>query len=232
MNTITYKDLTLQVHRSDRKRTVGLTIERDGSLIITAPSKASQQTLENIVQQKSQWIYKHLLKKQEINPAYSPKQYVTGEGFPYLGRSYRLKIIAQNNSEPLLKYFQGHFYLQTQASPKGKQLFIEWYKEHLLTHITKKIDNLTDRLGVTVDSIQIRELGNRWGSCGNHNKLNFHWRIAMLPHSVINYIVIHEMTHLKHHSHDQKFWQLIQRVLPDYQDQKAWLATHGKNHNL
>lgn len=232
MTTISYKDLTLEVRWSKRRRTVGITVERDGSLIVTAPEGAPETKLHEIVQKRSTWIYKHLIKKETLNPAIPEKEYVSGESFPYLGRNYRLKIISDTGNQAPLKYCQGRFLLQKSARDKGRELFIDWYKEHLQAHLRKKVSQFKHRVQANPESIQIRELGNRWGSCSTKGDLYFHWRVAMLPNDAINYVVVHEMVHLIESRHNNNFWELIERILPDYDKQKQWLATQGIHFNL
>jgi hypothetical protein len=227
MNTIAYKDLTLEVRRSNRRRTVGITIERDGSLILTAPEQTPESQLQEIVHQRSQWIYKHLIRKEALNPSVPKKEYVSGEGFPYLGRNYRLKIIPDDASQEKLKYYRGRFLLQQSSQHKGRELFIEWYKTHLKPHLQSKVDQFKHRVRVNPNSIQIRELGNRWGSCNAKGDLYFHWRVAMLPSEIVNYVVVHEMAHLQEHRHNPTFWETIACILPNYKNSKQWLATQG-----
>ena len=232
MTTLTFKDLTLSVRHSAKRRTIGITIDRDGQLIINAPVGISLDILRQTVEQHSLWIYRHLLRKEAINSPMVGKEYATGEGFYYLGRSYRLKLVDEELVNQPLKLHQGRFYLNRSDRSQGREYFIDWYRTQLKPYLVAKIDKLVDRIGATPRSIQIRELSNRWGSCNQQGDLNFHWRVAMLPPETIEYLVVHEMVHLIEHQHSREFWHRVERVLPDYSDRKEWLATNGRNYSL
>ena len=80
--------------------------------------------------------------------------------------------------------------------------------------------------------MQIRELGNRWGSCNPKGDLYFHWRVALLPRSMIEYVAVHEMVHLVQPDHNQDFWNRVARIIPDWQERKSWLAKNGAIYDL
>lgn len=82
-------------------------------------------------------------------------------------------------------------------------------------------------MGLTPKSINVQELQNRWASCIAEGVINFHWRCMMAPLSAIEYIIVHELAHLKHPNHTAEFWYTVEKVLPDYQQAKGWLRLHG-----
>ena len=91
---------------------------------------------------------------------------------------------------------------------------------------------LDDRVGVKPQSWQVRELGNRWRSCNREGDLYFHWRVAMLPPTAIEYLIVHEMVHLIEYQHNREFWARVERILPDYRERKQWLAENGVSYKL
>ena len=228
MTTITFGDLSFEIRHSSKRRTVGITVERDGQLILASPPEVPIETLERIVSDKRYWIYSKLLKKESLPPA-SVKEYVSGEGFYYLGRSYRLKVVEQ---EPPLRLYQSRFELQRQVQAQGREHFIGWYREHLQPIIERQIDTLIKRVTTSPRSVQVRELGNRWASCGHKGDLYFHWRVAMLPRTMIEYLAVHELVHLIEPHHSSAFWHRVERILPDYFQRKQWLAQKGAIYNL
>ncbi|MCU0533932.1 MAG: M48 family metallopeptidase [Hydrococcus sp. Prado102] len=232
MTTVTFKELDFDLRRSNKRRTVGITVERDGQLILCAPPEVPLETLEQIVESRRFWIYSKLLKKEALNPPVVAKEYVSGEGFYYLGRSYRLKLVDEVQSQVPLRLHQGRFYLHRSLAAKGRELFIALYRAHLKPYLEAKVTDLIPRVGANPNSIQVRELGNRWGSCTPRGNLYFHWRVAMLPHQAIEYAIVHEMIHLLEPQHDRNFWELVERLLPDYLERKNWLASNGVSYNL
>jgi hypothetical protein len=102
----------------------------------------------------------------------------------------------------------------------------------LSSYLKEKIPTLTTQIGVSPQSIQIRELKNRWGSCNSKGDIYFHWRIILLPAPMIAYILVHELVHLSEPHHKIAFWDKLEAILPDYQQRKQWLAEHGKQYDL
>ncbi|MBD2438101.1 M48 family metallopeptidase [Nostoc sp. FACHB-110] len=232
MTTITFGDLSFEIRHSSKRRTVGITVERDGQLVLASPPGVPIETLEKIVNKKRYWIYSRLIKKESFNAPANVKEYVSGEGFYYLGRSYRLKIVDELQKQPLLKLYQSRFELQRQAQAQGRENFIQWYRQHLQTILEQQIATLIKRVSASPRSIQVRELGNHWGSCGHTGDLYFHWRVAMLPRTMIEYLVVHELVHLIEPHHNSAFWERVERIVPNYQERKQWLAENGAIYNL
>jgi predicted metal-dependent hydrolase len=232
MTTITFGDLCFELRHSHKRRSIGITIERDGQLILVSPPETPIETLEKIVNDKRYWIYSKLLKKESLNPPVSIKEYVPGEGFYYLGRSYRLKLVEDIKNEPPLKLHQSRFELQRSHQFQGREHFINWYTLHLQAILDRQINNLIFRVGASPTSVKIRDLGYIWGSCGHNGDINFHWRVAMLPQSAIAYLVTHELVHLIEPNHNNAFWDRVERILPDYEERKRWLAENGVIYDL
>ena len=174
MTTITFGDLSFELRHSAKRRTIGITVERDGQLILASPPEVPVETLEKVVRDKRLWIYSKLLKKESLNPPTAVKEYVSGEGFYYLGRSYRLKLVDGVNRQPPLRLYQSRFELQRDAQARGRDEFIRWYCDRLRPILDTQIAALVNRVGASPRSVQVRELGYRWGSCGYKGDLYFY----------------------------------------------------------
>ena len=226
MKTINCGELSFELRESKRRRTVEITIERDGQLILATPPKVPLDKLEKIINQRRFWIYSKLLKKESIKkPPTAQKTYLPGEGFYYLGRSYRLKLV--DTAKSPLRLYQGRFELLRSHQQQGQDLFIKWYRGKIRQKLELIVTDFVSRIGKKPKSIQVRELGNRWGSCSPKGDIYFHWRVALLPYSSIEYLVVHEMVHLVQPNHNQDFWDRIERILPDCSARKEWLAKNG-----
>lgn len=232
MTTVTFGDLCFELRPSAKRRTVGITVERDGHLILASPPEVPIETLEKVVDDRRFWIYSKLLKKELLNYPTSVKEYLSGEGFYYLGRSYRLKLVDGVKEQPGLRLYQSRFELHNEFQAQGRDLFISWYRTRLQPILKQQIAALINRVGKSPRSVQVRDLGYRWGSCGHKGDLYFHWRVAMLPGSMIEYIVVHELVHLTEPHHTHAFWELVERILPDFSDRKQWLAQNGATYDL
>lgn len=227
MSTLIIDDLEFTVRRSNRRKTLGITIDRDGELIVTAPVAASVEEIERVVRQKGLWIYRKLAEREFAVGPGRDKEYVPGETFHYLGRSYRLRLVDAENGRPALQLQHGWFELLREERERGEKHFIDWYARHGKPWLTRRVGLWAPRVGVEPGSVRVQDLGYRWGSCGDQ-ALNFHWRTLQLPPRIIDYLVLHELVHVVEPRHDSAFWQRVERAMPDYEARKEWLAEHGR----
>lgn len=218
-------DLTFEVRHSKRRKTLEIIVDREGDLVIAAPKGVEDQLLKDFVQEKKFWIYQKLAEKAELQKPQPRKEYVNGEGFLYLGRSYRLKLV--DDQQTPLKLVAGRFCLRRDLQPDAKLHFIHWYSTKAQIYLNEKVQTLAARMGVEPAGVKIQDLGYRWGSCGRGNRLYFNWKTILLPREIVEYVVVHELTHLHEPHHTPQFWKRVERVLPDYERRKGWLAKNG-----
>lgn len=223
------RDLHLNIQRSKRK-TLSIYIERDGSITVRAPQDISEEKLEASIKSKAYLIHKHLAHWKLLNASKVDREYVSGESFLYLGRNYALDLVDEQARPLLLK--NGRFLLHRRHQAKAKEHFIQFYKEKGLHRLKARIAYFQRAMGVQPKEIKLQELQNRWASCMPNGNLNFHWKCMMAPLSVLDYIIVHELTHLVHMNHSPEFWNEIDKVMPGYQQQITWLREHGAGMDL
>lgn len=224
-----------QVRRTGRK-SLGIAVERDGSVIVNAPQDVDSTAIEKFVFSKRLWIHQKLAYKRQTNKEKIRRDFVNGQGFLYLGKSYRLRII-QNSEEVnhvkkkkesnILRLHHGYFELPASEHDRARDHFISWYKRKTEEQLKARLPRYVDRVGAEVKGFRVLDIGNRWASCGTKGTLNFNWRTVMAPIWVFDYILVHELTHTIKKRHGKEFWGIVARVIPDYQEQEAWLQEHG-----
>jgi predicted metal-dependent hydrolase len=224
-NTLSVGDLHFTIKRSARRRTMQITVERDGRLVLSVPPEVKKSALRQFVLEKRFWIYTKLAEKDCLLRGSPAKEYVDGEGFLYLGRSYRLRLIAKQ--DVALKLVAGRFLLRRDAVTKAEAIFTAWYGDRARPWLSSRIATYRARMDVTPAGVKVQDLGYRWGSCGKGDWLYFHWKTVLLPPRIAEYVVVHEMAHLHEPHHTKAFWQHVERAMPDYAKCKAWLAEHG-----
>jgi len=225
LSHLTVEDLSIEVRWSAHRKTVELTVERDGALTVRAPEGTAPSAVEGFVREKLFWVYTKLAEKEALRHPVPTREYVTGEGFRYLGRSHRL-LLVESQDVPL-KLEAGRFKLLRSEASRGREHFVAWYKVHALPWLRRRVAQWAPRIGVQPKSLEVRDLGYRWGSCGHSGGLNFHWQTILLPPGMVDYVVVHELVHLKEPNHTAEFWTQVERVLPDQAQRKAWLASNG-----
>ncbi|RCK75112.1 MAG: putative metal-dependent hydrolase [Ignavibacteriae bacterium] len=212
-----------KIIRSKRK-TIALQLTDDVTLIVRAPFEVSEETINKVVTKHLKWIEK---KKNEVlsrDPQFAEKEFVNGEGFLYLGKSYKLYIV--NEQDIPLKFNNGFFLLRN-YQPMARQLFINWYKERAYEKISERIKLYAQKRGFEFNKIRITDANIRWGSCSPKGNLNFSWRLIMAPLPVIDYVVVHELVHLEEKNHSKIFWNKVKMLLPNYENSREWLKNNG-----
>ena len=223
--TITIDDLDFELRGSNQRRSLQVTVDRGGDLILFAPPRCEPAMLENFVREKRSWIYEKLAQKELLRQTVAPKQYVNGEGFPYLGRSYRLLLVDDQHVPVKLEH--GRFKMLRSLAPHGREHMVRWYQEHAVAWLADRVERFAHRVEVQPSGLEVRELGYRWGSCGRSDKIYFHWRSILLPPPIVEYIVVHELVHLREPHHTPEFWRRVERAMPDFARRKQWLAEQG-----
>lgn len=225
MTSLSVGDLHFEVRGSDRRTTLQVTIDREGELIVFAPADCDTAAVEDFVRQKRLWIYKKQAEKEAQRRPVTTRQYVSGEGFPYLGRSYRLLLLAEQ-SVPV-KLEAGRFKMRRSAAPDGRTHMIDWYTSRAEPWLEERALRLSTRVGMKPTEVLVQDLGYRWGSCAGDGKVYFHWKSILLPPRMVEYVVAHELVHLQEAYHATEFWLRLERAMPDFAERKRWLAING-----
>jgi predicted metal-dependent hydrolase len=225
---ITIGDLDFAIRQSQHRRTVGITVDRDGSLLLHAPSGISRDTLTDWAWSKRGWVFRKLAEKDLLLSASHGKEFVTGEGFDYLGRHYRLQLTGDPPGT-CVKLERGRLRMPRPAAETGdgKSAMIGWYRQRALAWLPRRISPWAQRMSVRAGELDVRDLGYRWGSLGRNDRLNLHWAAMQLPVSLLDYVIVHELAHIGQPRHTPAFWATVQRALPDYDQRRTRLATTG-----
>lgn len=214
-----------------RRKTIALIVERDGRLVVRAPLHVTDGQIHKFAESKVDWI-KAKQAQAKKNSAVARKRYVEGEEFLYLGEPYALVFVNHgsrlryHHQKPALIH-DSRFFLATTALPRARQLFVRWYKEQALRVISERVNLYAAKYGYTCRQIKITSARTRWGSCSPNGNLSFTWRLVMAPLAVIDYVVVHELVHLKVKNHSKNFWGQVGAILPDYKQYIAWLKANG-----
>jgi hypothetical protein len=210
------------VIKSNRK-SISIIIERDKSVVVRAPQSLSDERIKEEVRKRKVLIESKIESEQKtIN--YTAKEFVDGEQFLYLGKYYSLQI---NHSEERTINLKNSFIVEACNSEVVKNLLFEWYQQQAKEVLIPRIKSFAEHLGVKRKHINITAAKYTWGSCTAAGTLNYNWRIVKAPPEVIDYIVVHELAHLREHNHSPEFWNIVAVQLPQYEDAKQWLKING-----
>lgn len=220
--TLVINDLAFEVRRSQRRTTLGLTVDRFGELVVHAPAMTQIEELQNWVGEKMLWVHQKLMLKEDVGTRIMLLEAVSGETISYLGRNYRLKLVEKQEHTLM---FDGHWFnLRRRDRGEISQHFQKWYELAGSEWLIKRVAVWQRKVGESPTSIVVSALGFRWASCGRDRILRFNWQLFQLPVRLIDYVIVHELTHLKELNHTPGFWLALGAVLPDWQARKSALA--------
>ncbi len=206
-----------------KRRTLALEVTRDASVILRVPKRTSMVHIEKLVYRNRFWIQKRQKIAQEKYKKFIPKEFVNGEGFLYLGNTYRLVTV---DKAPTCFLFDKEFRLSKDFVSNARQIFIDWYRKQSYKKIKERLDWYSASSGFKYNSFNITNAQKRWGSCNNNDNLYFSWRLIMAPLGVIDYVVVHELCHLEEKNHSSKFWNKVSMIIPNYQDKRQWFKNN------
>lgn len=219
------RELAFQLSYSKRRRrTVGITILPDSSIQVTAPTETPLEQVLTAVGRRASWIVRQLQFFATVPAPLPAREYVGGETHRYTGRQYRLRIheAASNDSESVKlrgAYIEVHT-RQPQARAHTRQLVEQWYLQHARKRLAERYQYCSDqvrRYGITAPDCQLRTMPTRWGSYTRSGRILLNPRLIQAPTACIDYLILHELCHVAHPHHGPSFYQLLTRLLPNWQ---------------
>jgi predicted metal-dependent hydrolase len=223
--TLRLDGMLVPVMTGGNSRRAKLTIERDGSLQLKAAPDVQKGELEQFLASKRDWIYRKLADKEAFSAEPVTKELVDGEGFLYLGRSHQLRVVSTDDRRVRLQ--KGRLVLPRSVVGTGYEQIIDWYRATGLAWIKPRAKDWSARLRVQAQTVEIADLGNKWGSALPNGRVRIHWATMQLRPSLVEYVLAHELAHLREPHHGPAFWQILCRAMPDFDQRKSTLAQAG-----
>ncbi|HXH71429.1 MAG TPA: SprT family zinc-dependent metalloprotease [Mariprofundaceae bacterium] len=230
-------DFPYDVVRRPRRRTVGITVKPDGSVIVAVPSRFPEWRIAELVRQKSGWIRKKRQQFLSVAADCQPKAFVCGETFELLGKKLVLQFV-EDGAQPvrvdgdcLYATLPGGLDARQHTGWLSERV-LEWYRATALEHFRERVRQFVAPLGVAPATVGIKSYRSRWGSCHRDGRIYFNWRLVMAPAFVVDYVVIHELCHLLQHDHSPRFWRHVEAIYPSYREARCWLKVHGHRLDL
>jgi len=217
------------------RKTVSVVVDPAEGVIVKAPKETDKSQIQQIVTKKAPWILRKLRGVRELVRAPLKKEFVSGESFSYLGRNYRLKVNKTKSETSRISLVGGRFVINMDPSVSDeiraeivRSALVDWYMDHARVRLVERVRIYAPKVDAYPSRIVVKKQLKRWGSCTKNKMVNFNWKIIMAPMSVVDYVVVHELCHLRKPSHSPMFWILLRSVLPDYEERRNWLRINGK----
>lgn len=203
-----------QLERRQR-RTIGLKITADG-LVVHAPKRILENQLNHVLQEKAHWILSKLQAREANKTA--PIQWLNGEYLLFLGNDIQLKISADKVNKAAV--LERSDLVISQPDPLNQALsahkIVAWYKKQALLDFSRRLEVFAAKLGVVTPPLALSNAKSRWGSCNSRGEIRLNWRLLQAPPHIINYVICHELAHLKQMNHSAKFWAVVESLFPSY----------------
>jgi len=216
-------DIQYSIIYSERK-TLSVIVERDRSVVVRAPKNTSKEVIAKEIEKRKRLIQKKIEHNHKYPFEKQAKEFVAGESLMYLGMNYKLNIVNEQINGVL---FDSKFLISKENQKQANKLFKTWYIKCANEIITPKAKAIANQIGVKYNNINILDIKYRWGSCTPKDNIHFNWRLIKAPITVIEYIIVHELTHLLESNHTQEFWNRVSAQLPNYDKAKQWLKENG-----
>jgi hypothetical protein len=197
-------------------------VNDEGVLVVKAPKLISRNVIENFLLEKEKWISKQLSKA--IQKFDSKKQFLDGEKFSFLGKEYELRFVEKQKE--LLK-FDDAFTMRIKVKDKAKKIFEKWYKEEARKYFIDRLVDFSEENSFEFLGLKLSSAKRRWGSCASNGNINLNWKLIMASEEIVDYVIVHELVHTKHHNHSVNFWNAVEKIIPDYKKRRKWLKDNG-----
>lgn len=221
--------ISYTLKQSFRAKLIWLDIKRKTGLTVTVPSSYDIKYLHEYLKSNSRWILRNLEKYCDKIPTLPQFNSHTASTISYLGKNITV-LQKRNNSrgQIAVKLEQNNLVVSLDSSRKklSADELEQWYRSQASKLINEKVRKYSQQMGLVYNRVVIRDQKSRWGSCSYRKNLNFNWRLIMAPEPVLEYVVIHELCHLKEMSHSKIFWNLVARYCPRWHELRDWLDNH------
>jgi predicted metal-dependent hydrolase len=214
--------------RRSRRRTVGISVHPDRSIVVRAPLRVSRETIRDFVRSHADWIERTRLRLAERPPKAAPPGYGSGETHRFLGQPYRL-VVSRGPADSV-ELVVGCLCVKSRIDPspaRVKALLERWYREQAEVVFSERLAACHSAMtvaGIPYPALRIRKMTSRWGSCSTASgRINLNLWLVKAPVDCIDYVLIHELCHFKVRSHGPRFWKTVAGFLPDYAERRKRL---------
>lgn len=217
-----------------KRKTIGIIIDRNGEVRVHAPFHASKKQIYEVVRKKADWIERKVNEIKARNSKLICRQFVSGEKILYLGKEYILQVVEKDSgrSDVIVQEGTVIVYISSRLSDESrkqtiKEALIKWYKQHFSEIVKERLENYSLQLKAAPIKVVIKNQKTMWGSCSKKGNINLNWKLVMAPVEIIDYVIVHELCHLKVMNHSKDFWNLVASVLPNCEKSRKWLKANG-----
>lgn len=225
-----------RVERKKRK-TIGIKITLEGEVIVASPLNVDNEYIKKLVEKKADWIIEKLDSIRESKKDTPSMEFRDGETIPYLGKRHKLRVIGDVWERAGRLSFHGDeftLYINPKLDGEkrleaGRMAMEKWMRKEAGRVFKERTKHFGEVLGLYPEKIVIKDQKSVWGSCSSRGNINYNYRLVMAPIEILDYIVVHELCHMKHPNHSKEYWNTVEGILPDYREKRNWLKENGRS---
>jgi predicted metal-dependent hydrolase len=207
-----------RIRNSRRARNIRITVNSKGEVVLTKPNLIPQFVAVKFLESKESWVLEQLKKT-------AAKKFGKNKIF-YKGEKYKVEF---EQGKFNYQFKDGVLKLTGPSEKMAKSALVKKLKDIARSEIRKSVKKFSAKMELEYMQVRLKDQSSRWGSCSSKNNLNFNWRLILTPKSVLDYVVIHELAHLKEMNHGHKFWALVEKYDPDYREHRRWLKRNQQH---
>lgn len=213
------QDVDYEVRRSDEATEERIDVDIHGVQVILPENNTTDP--EVLLSENAAWVMEKKQKYDSYREQVPDREFEPGEMFPYLGEEYEIVVEKRPSSEIAENALRlaEHHVEQTSI----KRALETFYQRKAREYFGDEADRLADQMGVKYEQIEVRNQRTKWGSCSTTGTLGLNWRLMMAPPEIVDYVVVHELAHLREANHGDEFWSLVEEYDPEYEEHAEWL---------
>lgn len=226
-----------QIRRSERAKKTRIVVKQD-KIEIVSPPQVPEKKLHEFIRDQQEWVLKALTtveQRREQIASFAPDVYCHGAKIPYQGNTFTLTVSTADSPKATVSFDENSGFVLNGPFTQGAEhneiirlALVNWLMDQAQVETNTYIAKHTPRYQLQPRSVRIKQQKSRWGSCGVKDDININWLLILAPPPVLEYVVVHELCHLRHRNHSAVFWDLVAQHMPDYQQHRKWLKLHGQ----
>lgn len=218
--------MDISIKRLRTSRSLRLKVYEDGRVVLTAPVRAPQRLIDDFLAEHQDWLTEKLAISQTKRAALTEER----DQLFFRGTAYEFRLTISASKKPGVAVNTEQIIVTAPSEEHTvvRPILEKWYRAEAEKRFKERVPLLADLVGRDVVRVTIRDQRTRWGSCSSRSTISLNWRLIMAPDTVSDYVIYHELAHLTHMNHSDRFWQLVSEYVPDYQVAERWLKQHQK----
>jgi predicted metal-dependent hydrolase len=220
-----FQDFEIELQRRAHQRSLRLRVLPPGILRVSCARRTPKRDIARFVLQNIDFIEKQMARIRVQNEKFPPKKYQPGETFPFLGALKKLALI-EEDSRPRARIEKDQLVLRGRPTTMEEReaLISKFYRNCGRKYLRSRAEFYAKEMKLSPQKLSFRSQSSRWGSCSSQGNISLNWRLMAAPSPVLDYVVVHEIAHLRHYNHSRAFWDLVAEFSPGYKQNKLWLA--------